>query len=683
MATASGDERRMGGRRRKRLLFAMETKSTDGWKYLVLSIDVKHMFHESDDCGSEPRLVADFGPQKLDRLDFTVVGSNVVAVSSCKRTLLYDVDAENSSVSAGPELGYDLAGGAVLIPLGNRVYAIGRGPSWMISPSFQALTPGRWRTLPPPPQELCRVVYESLGGWMGGGTHVWLSAPGKGTFAFDTQANAGLGAPYPGTVPDLDRLCFGICSTRRHRNFLCAFDLPTANNSRPPVIRYVWPATYPHEYYDGCYSPLLLRPSLAYLGRGRFCITWTMGTEFDRNSFARRFALLLIAVQLSPHRPHCHSSGKLRLVKRRLRCYNMDANGREAYVLNPDLLFFIPLEAGVLYASANTPAGHPQALIPSDGKRRRWSWRSLPKPPRELWGRAFRGWQGVGTHIWMSTPDRGTYSFDTTAHSWRKEGEWELPFMGRALFLHHLCFGICPHLLCLCAFDLPKSGTHEPVTPRYVWPASFPHDAGCLLITPGNLSYLGDGNFCIAWTMAIEFEYNGALRSPSSSPGTRISSALSIARCDATTCHPMDEMPTCFSLPYLPPPTLPERTTSPVPSPGALIIYGGDGSLDVFVKSQEADMSKPGKWLTARDAAGKDCCYRMSRRRRKAFLLQPSLCRYGPRKYEIVRFRPVSVSYYSASIHVQCISYYSFAFKVVIVLERSAYFMTGLVINNM
>ena len=117
---------------------------------------------------------------------------------------------------------------------------------------------------------------------------------------------------------------------------------------------------------------------------------------------------------------------------------------------------------------------------------------------------------GAGTRVWVSAPDRGTFSFDTACHAWRKEGDWELPFAGRALFVPDLglCFGLCPHRLCLCAFDAPTSGAGEPPAVRYVWDETYPREVGNRgfhVRSPGSLAYLGEGKFCIAWTIAVEF----------------------------------------------------------------------------------------------------------------------------------------------------------------------------------
>ena len=87
-----------------------------------------------------------------ERLDLAVVpgscgGTNIVAVSSDRRTVIYDA-AAGAEVPCGRELRYCMTNGTTLIPLGTRLYAVAtnlRPPTSVDSrPSFQALHP------PPP-----------------------------------------------------------------------------------------------------------------------------------------------------------------------------------------------------------------------------------------------------------------------------------------------------------------------------------------------------------------------------------------------------------------------------------------------------------------------------------------------------------------------------------------------------
>jgi len=62
-----------------------------------------------------------------------------------------------------------------------------------------------------------------------------------------------------------------------------------------------------------------------------------------------------------------------------------------------------------------------------------------------------------GSNILISTPGVGTYSLDVASGSWRKAGDWELPFRGRADFFPEygvwLGFSSQDNLLC-CSSDI-------------------------------------------------------------------------------------------------------------------------------------------------------------------------------------------------------------------------------------
>ncbi|CAO2184395.1 unnamed protein product [Urochloa humidicola] len=211
--------------------------------------------------------------------------------------------------------------------------------------------------------------------------------------------------------------------------------------------------------------------------------------------------------------------------------------GRELRYSMPGGTTLVPLGTQ-LYAVANhlwPPAGD-SSVVPGfqalglASSRGCWSWRALPAPPRDLYkalpapARPFCFVTAVlaaGTRVWVSAPDRGTYSFDTARLAWRKEGDWELPFEHRGLLVPDLglCFGICPRRLCLCAFDVPTSGAREPPAARYVWQdESYPRecqDRGFYVRSPGSLAYLGDGKFCITWTIGIEYAEQERMMLPS------------------------------------------------------------------------------------------------------------------------------------------------------------------------
>lgn len=112
----------------------------------------------------------------------------------------------------------------------------------------------------------------------------------------------------------------------------------------------------------------------------------------------------------------------------------------------------------------------------------------------------------AGDRVWVSAPDRGTFSFDTARREWRKEGDWELPWERHGLFvpdLGGLYFGICPRRLCLCAFDAAE----EPPAMCCAFDETFPRECGERgfgIRSPGSLNYLGGGRFCITWAIGIE-----------------------------------------------------------------------------------------------------------------------------------------------------------------------------------
>uniref|UniRef100_A0A0E0D8S1 Uncharacterized protein n=1 Tax=Oryza meridionalis TaxID=40149 RepID=A0A0E0D8S1_9ORYZ len=269
-----------------------------------------------------------------ERLDFALVGSNVVAVSTQKRTLLYDAAA--AVVSNGPELRHATIGGTALIPLGTRLYAMDNRPCEP-DPCFQVLLPpatpvagsgGRrrrhwsWRALPDPPADFSMVrpapamIFCHTTAFVAAGARIWVSAPDRGTYSFDTTAHGNAMAwrkvgdwelPWVRRavfVPELN-LCFAMCRTRY---CLCAFDVPSAE------------------------------PAAAAAPVARLCISWTIivefGEQYGYSNMPTRFALLLMAVQVVAV---AGEEGQLRLVKHKARCYLMSNRAQEIFLLQPSL----------------------------------------------------------------------------------------------------------------------------------------------------------------------------------------------------------------------------------------------------------------------------------------------------------------------------------------------------------
>ncbi|CAL4937585.1 unnamed protein product [Urochloa decumbens] len=86
-----------------------------------------------------------------------------------------------------------------------------------------------------------------------------------------------------------------------------------------------------------------------------------------------------------------------------------------------------------------------------------------------------------GSNILISTPGIGTYSFDTSSCSWRKAGDWELPFCGRADFFPE--------------HDITASAQGAP-TLDMVWEDLDPPLSWVPL--KSHLVYLGANQFCVA-----------------------------------------------------------------------------------------------------------------------------------------------------------------------------------------
>ncbi|TVU44658.1 hypothetical protein EJB05_04104, partial [Eragrostis curvula] len=104
-----------------------------------------------------------------------------------------------------------------------------------------------------------------------------------------------------------------------------------------------------------------------------------------------------------------------------------------------------------------------------------------------------------GAVMRVSMPWLGTFAFNMARGSWRKEGDWEMPFQGRAQYVadYGLWFGFSKQAPCdLCAADLNVVDA-EPAH-RHVWTDidGLP-DYACKFSGSSYLSYLGCGRFCV------------------------------------------------------------------------------------------------------------------------------------------------------------------------------------------
>jgi hypothetical protein len=103
-----------------------------------------------------------------------------------------------------------------------------------------------------------------------------------------------------------------------------------------------------------------------------------------------------------------------------------------------------------------------------DRYRQDWFWSLLPSPPFERYMivtiESFAD-AGTALAIRISTRD-DTYAFDA-ARAWRKQGDWALPFRGRAQYVadYGLWFGFTDSQASgLCAADLNVAGTSGPTS---------------------------------------------------------------------------------------------------------------------------------------------------------------------------------------------------------------------------
>ncbi|KAF7088307.1 hypothetical protein CFC21_091432 [Triticum aestivum] len=165
-------------------------------------------------------------------------------------------------------------------------------------------------------------------------------------------------------------------------------------------------------------------------------------------------------------------------------------------------------------------------LVPDKGKgcfealrydrlREDWFWHSLPRPPyvREpgsTCSAVAAHTAAAGGRIWTYTKNAGTYSFDTRRCSWRKEGDWALPFVGKAEHVpvcgrDGLSFGFASISGPLCAVDLATATAESPPEVRGVWEEfRLPGD---WLGGTSSLVHLGSGKMCI-------FRFFGTVPSP-------------------------------------------------------------------------------------------------------------------------------------------------------------------------
>jgi hypothetical protein len=120
------------------------------------------------------------------------------------------------------------------------------------------------------------------------------------------------------------------------------------------------------------------------------------------------------------------------------------------------------------------------------------------------------------SHVWISAPSYGTYSFDMRKESvscsadghpfilgkWSKVGDWVLPFQGRAVYAPELSrwFGFSKRdKSILCAVDLQQAGAAKPPMVSDEWEGFTVPKAHYQVPIDSFLVHLGtSGRFCIA-----------------------------------------------------------------------------------------------------------------------------------------------------------------------------------------
>ncbi|KAM0907808.1 hypothetical protein ACQ4PT_015876 [Festuca glaucescens] len=250
-----------------------------------------------------------------ERIDLALAddGATLVGVGTFKRTVMYDT--RSGVTSSGPEMQDGKTGGAYVVPLGDGL-------------DLRAQPPSQWirRRYLNEFQIKCQLT-----AYFTTGDRIWVSAQERGTYSFHTarrvwRKEGDWELPFYHRalfVPELDSLCFGFCSKRRH---LLAVDVQQS----PPVVRYTWEDTFPKWVNEnGNVCCLMPKGGLVYLGASKFCIAWTV--LMDMVDGQRKNFIHLMAVQIIKTST---LSGKkqLRIVKRKVCCYKMPSHGLMAHV---------------------------------------------------------------------------------------------------------------------------------------------------------------------------------------------------------------------------------------------------------------------------------------------------------------------------------------------------------------
>ncbi|KAF8714837.1 hypothetical protein HU200_027371 [Digitaria exilis] len=140
-----------------------------------------------------------------------------------------------------------------------------------------------------------------------------------------------------------------------------------------------------------------------------------------------------------------------------------------------------------------------------------WYWQSLPLPPN-LYGRGdladcIESYAVVdGTDILLSNRAKHTCRFDTVKGTWRKAGDWAMPFRRLAEYVpeHKRWFGISAkgndgHSCFLAADLMHTSDSHEMTSPPVVWGSweEYVQPPPEWSLAESHAVHLGSSKFCI------------------------------------------------------------------------------------------------------------------------------------------------------------------------------------------
>ncbi|CAL5045981.1 unnamed protein product [Urochloa decumbens] len=317
--------------------------------YLVFRFSLKGLFSD-ESTSSLPQEVLPFPPSpvacfrrhphcaELMALVASPKGNKIVVATDSRRTIVYDTT--KSEYSSGPDQRGAKPRPILVAGQGRRrrdMFLMTTYPDFSESgPQFEALRlqgGDRLRSLPvpPPPIGYDRRHLWGLGcqvsSYFAMGQRVWLSMKGEGTYSFD-MARREWRHEGSWVLPLEDRAVYvpelGLLLGFKRMLFFCAYDITAS----PPVIRqqWRWSELAPSKHQKLADGLDFICPGLAYLGGGRFCVSWSTNKSRDDKIGRRLFALTAVEVTRS-------GGGKLQLCKRRSRCYLMSPDQTRGYVL--------------------------------------------------------------------------------------------------------------------------------------------------------------------------------------------------------------------------------------------------------------------------------------------------------------------------------------------------------------